>query len=123
MISMRIISSAQSVRSGGCAKRFWVTSGSAWLEDSLAQQATASSVQPLDRLRFTVAAKMAFRTAGAATEIVGSLTPPQNSPSGMTTVSTFGIASRRITSQASKLVCSMRPSRTVHLPYSRREMD
>src|SRR6516162_5230393 len=44
------------------------------------------------RIRLPVAAKIALRTAGATTEIVGSPTPPQNSPSGMTTVSTFGIA-------------------------------
>jgi hypothetical protein len=37
-----------------------------------------------------VAAKIAFKTAGAATQIVGSPTPPQNPPDGMTMVSIFG---------------------------------
>ena len=45
------------------------------------------------RMRFPVAAKMAFNTAGAATAMVGSPTPPQKPPDGMMTVSTFGISS------------------------------
>lgn len=50
------------------------------------------------RWRFPVAAAMALRTAGAATQIVGSPTPPQNPPEGIRTVSTFGICLMRITS-------------------------
>src|SRR5438067_739723 len=40
------------------------------------------------RIRFPVAQNTAFITAGAATEIVGSPTPPQKPPDGTTTVST-----------------------------------
>ena len=36
------------------------------------------------RMRLPVAAKIALSTAGAATAIVGSPTPPQKSPDGMT---------------------------------------
>ncbi len=50
-----------------------------------------------ERMRLPVAAKIALSTAGAATEIVGSPTPPQKSPVGMMTTSTFGISSIRIT--------------------------
>ena len=42
-------------------------------------------------MRFPVAAKIALSTAGAATEIVGSPTPPQKPPEGMMMLSTFGI--------------------------------
>ncbi len=42
-------------------------------------------------MRLPVAAKMAFNTAGAATAIVGSPTPPQKPPEPMMMVSTFGI--------------------------------
>src|SRR5687768_11808390 len=35
-----------------------------------------------ERMRLPVAAKYAFSTAGAATQIVGSPTPPQNPPDG-----------------------------------------
>ena len=49
------------------------------------------------RIRLPVAAKMAFSTAGAATKIVGSPTPPQKPPDGITIVSTAGISSMRIT--------------------------
>ncbi len=49
------------------------------------------------RTRFPVAAKTALSTAGAATAIVGSPTPPQNPPDGITIVSTTGISSIRIT--------------------------
>lgn len=49
------------------------------------------------RIRLPVAAKIALSTAGAATAIVGSPTPPQKSPVGTTTTSTFGISSMRIT--------------------------
>jgi hypothetical protein len=35
-----------------------------------------------DRMRLPVAAKIALRTAGAATQIVGSPTPPQKPPDG-----------------------------------------
>ncbi len=45
------------------------------------------------RMRLPVAAKIAFSTAGAATAIVGSPTPPQKPPDGITIVSTLGIAS------------------------------
>jgi len=50
------------------------------------------------RMRLPVAAKNAFRTAGAATQIVGSPTPPQNPPDGMMIDSTFGICAIRIES-------------------------
>ena len=50
-----------------------------------------------ERMRFPVAAEMAFSTAGAATMIVGSPTPPQKPPDGMTIVSTCGISARRMT--------------------------
>jgi putative transposase len=50
------------------------------------------------RMRLPVAAKNAFRTAGAATQIVGSPTPPQNPPDGMMIDSTFGIWAIRIES-------------------------
>ena len=49
------------------------------------------------RMRLPVAAKIAFSTAGAATAIVGSPTPPQKPPDGMTMVSTTGISSIRMT--------------------------
>jgi hypothetical protein len=49
-----------------------------------------------ERIRFPVAAKYAFSTAGAATQIVGSPTPPQNPPLGMMIDSTFGISAIRI---------------------------
>ena len=39
---------------------------------------------------------MALRTAGAATQMVGSPTPPQKPPDGMMIVSTFGICAMRI---------------------------
>ncbi len=48
------------------------------------------------RMRLPVAAKYALRTAGAATQIVGSPTPPQKPPDGMRIVSTFGICAIRI---------------------------
>jgi hypothetical protein len=48
------------------------------------------------RMRFPVAAKMALSTDGAATQMVGSPTPPQNPPDGMTIDSTFGISAMRI---------------------------
>jgi len=50
------------------------------------------------RIRLPVAAKNALRTAGAATQIVGSPTPPQNPPDGMMIDSTFGICAIRIES-------------------------
>ncbi len=50
------------------------------------------------RMRLPVAAKNAFSTAGAATQIVGSPTPPQKPPDGMTIDSTFGICAMRIES-------------------------
>ena len=43
------------------------------------------------RMRLPVAAKIAFSTAGAATAIVGSPTPPQKPPEGTSTVSTAGM--------------------------------
>ena len=49
------------------------------------------------RMRLPVAAKIALSTAGAATAIVGSPTPPQKSPVGTMTVSTCGISSMRMT--------------------------
>ena len=48
------------------------------------------------RMRLPVAAKIAFSTAGAATKMVGSPTPPQKPPDGMMIVSTFGISAMRI---------------------------
>ena len=50
------------------------------------------------RMRLPVALKNAFRTAGAATQIVGSPIPPQNPPDGMMIDSTFGICAIRIES-------------------------
>ena len=47
------------------------------------------------RTGFPVAAKMALRTAGVTTQIVGSPTPPQKSYDGTITVSTFGMSTRR----------------------------
>jgi len=49
-----------------------------------------------ERMRLPVAAKNAFNTAGAATQIVGSPTPPQKPPEGMMIDSTFGICAMRI---------------------------
>ena len=46
----------------------------------------------IERIRLPVAAKNALSTAGAATKIVGSPTPPQKPPDGMTIASTFGIS-------------------------------
>src|SRR5574342_416803 len=66
------------------------------------------------RMRLPVALKNAFRTAGAATQIVGSPMPPQNPPDGRMTDSTFGICAIRIESKVSKFCCSMRPALTVH---------
>jgi hypothetical protein len=51
-----------------------------------------------ERMRLPVAAKYALSTAGAATQIVGSPTPPQKPPDGMTIVSTLGISAMRIMS-------------------------
>src|SRR4029453_1020377 len=48
------------------------------------------------RIRLPVAAKYAFRTAGAATQIVGSPTPPQKPPDGMMIVSTFEIGRAQV---------------------------
>jgi hypothetical protein len=50
------------------------------------------------RYRFPVAAVMALSTAGAATAMVGSPTPPQKPAEGITIVSTFGIWAMRIMS-------------------------
>src|SRR5262249_26200235 len=47
------------------------------------------------RTGLPVAAKIALRTAGVTTEIVGSPTPPQKSWLGTITVSTLGISARR----------------------------
>ena len=49
-----------------------------------------------ERMRLPVAAKNALSTAGAATKIVGSPTPPQKSPYGMMIDSTLGISLIRI---------------------------
>lgn len=49
-----------------------------------------------ERMRFPVAANKAFSTAGPATHMVGSPTPPQNPPEGMTIDSTLGICAMRI---------------------------
>jgi hypothetical protein len=50
------------------------------------------------RIGLPVAAKIAFSTAGAATQIVGSPTPPQKSFVGTITVSTLGNSARRMIS-------------------------
>ncbi len=50
------------------------------------------------RMRLPVAAKNAFRTAGAATQMVGSPIPPQNPPDGMMIDSTLGICAIRMES-------------------------
>ncbi len=50
------------------------------------------------RMRLPVAANSAFSTAGEATAIVGSPTPPQNPPEAAIWVSTFGMSSMRSTS-------------------------
>jgi len=49
-----------------------------------------------ERMRLPVAAKIALSTAGAATAMVGSPTPPQKPPLGITIDSTCGIAAMRI---------------------------
>ena len=54
-------------------------------------------ISGIARMRLPVAAKTALSTAGAATAIVGSPTPPQKSPVGTMTVSTCGISSMRMT--------------------------
>jgi hypothetical protein len=48
-----------------------------------------------ERMRLPVAAKIALSTAGAATKMVGSPTPPQKPPDGITIDSTAGISSMR----------------------------
>src|SRR5258708_36729338 len=68
-----------------------------------------------DRIRLPVAAKNALSTAGAATEIAGSPAPPPHPPGGMMVDSALGISPMRIEFEVSNLVCSMRPSLTVHL--------
>src|SRR5438046_353569 len=50
------------------------------------------------RIGLPVAAKMPFITAGAATQIVGSPTPPQKSWVGTISVSTLGNSARRMIS-------------------------
>jgi hypothetical protein len=50
-----------------------------------------------ERMRLPVAAAIALRTAGAATAMVGSPTPPTNPPDGITITSTCGISAMRIT--------------------------
>jgi hypothetical protein len=50
------------------------------------------------RIGLPVAAKIALSTAGAATQIVGSPTPPQKSWVGTITVSTLGNSARRMIS-------------------------
>ena len=50
----------------------------------------------VERMRLPVAAKIALSTAGAATQIVGSPTPPQKLPDGMMILSTAGISSMRM---------------------------
>src|SRR5262245_54908557 len=49
-----------------------------------------------ERTRLPVAANTALRTAGAATLMVGSPTPPQKPPDGITMASTLGKSSMRI---------------------------
>jgi hypothetical protein len=51
-----------------------------------------------ERIRSPVALKKALSTAGAATQIVGSPTPPQKPPLGIMMVSTVGICAIRIES-------------------------
>ena len=68
------------------------------------------------RTGLPVADAMAFSTAGATTQIVGSPTPPQKSLVGTTTVSIFGMSLSRRISYVWKLVSAMRPFSTVHSP-------
>src|SRR6266481_6172669 len=51
-----------------------------------------SCINGIERSRLPVAAKIALSTAGAATDTVGSPTPPQKPPEGMTMTSTLGIS-------------------------------
>src|SRR5262249_43729244 len=69
-----------------------------------------------ERMRWPVALKNALSTAGAAPQLVGSPTPPQGSlpPDGLRIDSPLGFSAMRIELYLSKLVCSMRPSLTVH---------
>ena len=60
-----------------------------------------------------VAAGIAFSTAGATTQIVGSPTPPQKSYVGTITVSTFGMSASRRISYVWKFVSAIRPFSTV----------
>src|SRR3954454_7582639 len=68
------------------------------------------------RMRLPVALKYAFITAGAATQMVGSPTPPHGPepPLGIRIDSTFGICAIRMESYLSKLVSTTRPSLMVH---------
>src|SRR5262249_61871524 len=59
-----------------------------------------------ERRRLPVALKNAFSTAGAATQIVGSPTPPQTSPEGMMIDSPLGICALRIDAKLWKLYCT-----------------
>ena len=59
-----------------------------------------------DRMRLPVAAKIALSTAGAATKIVGSPTPPQNPPDGMIMHSTFGSWFARLPATRIRVVAS-----------------
>ena len=67
--------------------------------DTASPHACARSVSRSgkERTRLPVAAKIAFSTAGPATAIVGSPTPPQKPPDGAMIVSTFGMSAMRIT--------------------------
>ncbi|MGY4471537.1 hypothetical protein ACVWWK_007246 [Bradyrhizobium sp. LB9.1b] len=69
-----------------------------WWPPQLSSQAKVMfwSRSGTERMRLPVAAKYALSTAGAATPMVGSPTPPQNPPLGTITDSTFGISLMRI---------------------------
>src|SRR5215831_17067541 len=54
-----------------------------------------SCIKGIERNRLPVAAKIALSTAGAATDTVGSPTPPQKLPDGITMTSTTGISRMR----------------------------
>src|SRR5215831_9532418 len=68
-----------------------------------------SFINGIERMRRPVAAKIALSTAGAATDTVGSPTPPQKPPDGTRTTSTGGISRMRSELYVSKLVCSTAP--------------
>src|SRR5215469_3508374 len=79
----------------------WHASGCAMPRDPDCAPATVytvlmpSCISGIERSRLPVAAKIALSTAGAATDTVGSPTPPQKPPDGITITSTRGISRMR----------------------------